>query len=171
MRTMLSKKFRMGRMWFGATIVATLAVGVLLGSSFAPGTEAEAQGTPTLTFSGGVGIIVNLVNSANTADFEKVMRAYGETLTSSSNAQRKQMGAGFTLYRAAEQGPNGTAIYYSIFEPAVSGADYQHITVLAEEFGGGPPGNGDEVRALYTDYTGALAPGGSALNLNMVMEF
>jgi len=171
MRTMLSKKFRMGRMWFGATIVATLAVGVLLGGSFAPGTEAEAQGTPTLTFSGGVGVIVNLVNSANTADFEKVMRAYGETLTSSSNAQRKQMGAGFTLYRAAEQGPNSTAIYYSIFEPAVSGADYQHITVLAEDFGGGPPGNGDEVRALYTDYTGALAPGGSALNLDVVMEF
>jgi hypothetical protein len=168
---MLSKKFRMGRMWFGATIVATLAVGVLLGSSFAPGTEAEAQGTPTLTFSGGVGIIVNLVNSANTADFEGVMRAYGDTLTSSSNGQRKQMGAGFTLYRAVEQGPNGTAIYYSIFEPAVSGADYQHITVLAEDFGEGPPGNGDEVRALYTDYTGALAPGGSALNLNVVMEF
>jgi hypothetical protein len=171
MRTMLSKKLRMGRMWFGATVVATLAVGVLLGSSFAPGTEAEAQGTPTLTFSGGVGVIVNLVNSGNTADFEKVMRAYGETLAGSSNAQRAQMGRGFKLYRAAEMGPNNSAIYYSIFDPAVSSGNYQHITVLAEEFGGGPPGNGDEVRSLYTDYTGALAPGGSALNLNLLMEF
>lgn len=168
MRTMLTKKLRMGRMWFGTTIVATLAVGVLLGSSFAPGTEAEAQGTPTLTFSGGVGIIVNLVNSANTADFERVMKAYGDTLDGSSNAQRKQMGAGFKLYKAAEMGPNNSAIYYSIFDPAVPGGNYQHITVLAEEFGGGPPGNGDEVRALYTQYTGALAPGGSALNLTLV---
>ena len=49
--------------------------------------------------------------------------------------------------------------------------DYQHFTILAEEFGGGSPGNGDEVRELYEAYTGALAPGGTLANLTLVQEF
>ena len=170
MRTMLTTGSGKSRFWLSATIVAALAVGVLLGSSFAPGSEAGAQ-APALTFSGEVGVIVNLVNSGNTADFERVMNAYGETLAGSGNAERRQMGAAFRLYRASEAGPNNSAIYYSVFDPVISGGDYQHFTVLAEEFGGGSPGNGDEVRELYTAYTGALAPGGSQLNLTLVHEF
>ena len=73
------------------------------------------------------------------------------------------MGAGFKLYRAAETGPNNSAIYYSIFNPAISGAEYEPITVLSEDHLTGPPANGDEVRALYADYSEALAPGGATL--------
>jgi hypothetical protein len=167
---MLSKKFRMGRMWFGATIVATLAFGVLLGSSFAGGSASAAQ-APTRAFSGQVGIIVNYVNSANTADYEGVMKAFSESLTSSDSAQRKQMGAGFKLYRAAEAGPNNSVIYYSIFNPAISGAEYEPITVLSDDYLSGPPENGDEVRALYADYSEALAPGGAIANLTLVAGF
>ena len=171
MWTILSKRSGNGRLWVGAAIIVALAVGVLLGSSFAPGSEAVAQGTPTLTFNGQVGIIVNLVNSANTADFERFMRAYGETLVASGNTDRQRMGAGFTLYRASEAGPNNSAIYYSIFDPVVRDGDYQHITVLAQEYSGGPPQNGDEVRELYAAYTGALAPGGTLTNLTLVAEY
>ena len=169
MRTILSRRFGNGRVWMGAAIVAALAVGALLGSSFAP--RSEAAQAAALTFNGEKAIIVNYVNSANISDFERVMRAYGDTLSASGNAQRTRMGAGFELYRAAEAGPGGSVVYLSVFDPVVPGADYQHITVLAEEFAGGPPGNGDEVRELYTAYTGSLAPGAFALNLNLVMEF
>lgn len=170
MRTILSRQTGNGRFWWGTALVAALAVGVLLGSSFAPRSAAGAQ-APALSFSGEVGVIVNLVNSANTADFERVMKAYGETLAGSGNADRRRMGGAFKLYRASGAGPNNSAIYYSIFDPVVSGGDYQHFTILAEEFGGGSPGNGDEVRELYTAYTGALAPGGSQLNLTLVQEY
>ena len=167
MRTIVSNRPRTRRMWFGAALVAAVAVGAVLGSSFAGGSASAAQ-APTRAFSGQVGIIVNFVNSANTADYEGVMRAFSETLTSSDSAQRKQMGAGFKLYRAAEMGPNNSAIYYSIFNPAISGAEYEPITVLSDDYLTGPPANGDEVRALYADYSEALAPGGAQVNLRLV---
>lgn len=170
MRTIVSNKPRTRRMWFGAALVAAVAVGAVLGSSFAGGSASAAQ-APTRAFSGQVGIIVNFVNSANTADYEGVMRAFSEALTSSDSAQRKQMGAGFKLYRAAETGPNNSAIYYSIFNPAISGAEYEPITVLSEDHLTGPPANGDEVRALYADYSEALAPGGAQVNLRLVAGF
>ena len=168
MRTILTTGSGKSRFWLSTAIVAALAVGVLLGSSFAPGSEAGAQ-APALTFSGEVGVIVNLVNAGNTADFERVMKAYGDTIAASSNSDRQRMT--FKLYRASEAGPDNSAIYYSIFDPVVPGGDYQHFTILAEEFGGGSPGNGDEVRELYTAYTGALAPGGSLTNLTLVQEY
>ncbi len=170
MRTIVSNRPRTRRMWFGAALVAAVAVGAVLGSSFAGGSASAAQ-APTRAFSGQVGIIVNFVNSANTADYEGVMRAFSETLTSSDSAQRKQMGAGFKLYRAAETGPNNSAIYYSIFNPAISGAEYEPITVLSDDYLTGPPANGDEVRALYADYSEALAPGGAQVNLRLVAGF
>ena len=170
MRTIVSNRPRTRRMWFGAALVAAMAVGAVLGSSFAGGSASAAQ-APTRAFSGQVGIIVNFVNSANTADYEGVMKAFSESLTSSDSAQRKQMGAGFELYRAAETGPNNSAIYYSIFNPAISGAEYEPITVLSDDYLSGPPGNGDEVRALYSDYSEALAPGGAQVNLTLVAGF
>jgi len=170
MRTIVSNRPRTRRMWFGAALVAAVAVGAVLGSSFAGGSASAAQ-APTRAFSGQVGIIVNFVNSANTADYEGVMRAFSESLTTSESAQRKEMGAGFKLYRAAETGANNTAIYYSIFNPAISGAEYEPITVMTDDYLSGPPENGDEIRALYADYTEALAPGGAQVNLRLVAGF
>ena len=170
MRTMSNRRFRTNHVWMGTAIVAALVVGVVLGSALTTRSEA-AQPPPTLTFTGNEVIVVNYVNSANTADYERFMRAYGETLAASSDAQRARMGAGFEVYRAAEAGPGNTAVYLQVLDPAVPGGDYQHITVLAEEYAGGPPGNGDEVRELYAGYTSSLAPGAYALNLTSVMEF
>lgn len=164
MRTMSSQG--KGRIWMGTAVVAALGAGVFLGSAFAARPVAAAQ-TPTLTFAGQKAILVHNVNSANTADYERFMSAYAETLNGSDNAQRQQMGAGFSLYRAAEAGQGGAVVYVSVLDPVVSGANYQHITVLAEDFGEGPPGNGDEVRELYTAFTGAVA-GGFAMNLTPV---
>ena len=169
MRTILSKRFRTNQLWVGTALVAALAIGALLGSSFAR--QSVAAQAAALSFSGQKAVVVQPVNAANTADYERVMKAYGETLAASSNAERARMGAGLQLYRAAEGGQGGSVLYVTVLDPVVRGGDYQQITVLAEEFGGGPPGNGDEVRELYSAYTDALAPGAFALNMTLVAEF
>lgn len=170
MRTILKTQSRRSQVLVGTALVAAVAFGVLLGSSFAPASEAAAQ--PTLGFTGETGIVLNVVDPAKTADFERVMRAFGESLVGSSDAQRKEMGAGLKLYRAAEAGPNNYALYYMLADPAVSGGNYAVAQVLADEYLGGPPDNGDEVRELYEAYSGALEGGGQqTINLDLVMEF
>ncbi len=170
MRTMVKTASRRSQMWVGAALVAAVAFGVLLGSAFAPASEAAAQ--PTLTFSGGTGIVLNVVNPARTADFERVMRAFGESLVGSSDEQRQQMGQSLKLYRAAEAGPNNYVLYYLFADPAVSGGNYAVAQVLADEYMGGPPDNGDEVRAIYEEYSAALEGGGQqTINLDLVLEF
>ncbi|MEE2635790.1 MAG: hypothetical protein VYE68_00975 [Acidobacteriota bacterium] len=158
------------RVWVGTAVVAALAVGVLLGSSFAPRSEAAAQAT--VTFSGDAAVVLNVVNPANTADFERAMQAYGETLAGSDDAQLSQMGAGMKLFRADTPGPNGYVIYYQFMDPVVSGGNYALAQVLADNYLDGPPGNGDEVRELYGAYSGALQGGGQqSINLTLVAEF
>ena len=170
MRTVLNTQFRRSQVWVGVVLVAAVAFGVLLGSTFAPTSEAAAQ--PTMNFSGGTGIVLNVVDPPKTADFERAMRAFGESLVGSSDSQRKEMGEGLTLYRAAETGPNNYALYYLFADPVVSGANYAVAQVLEDEYMGGPPGNGDEVRAIYEAYSGALEGGGQqTINLDLVMEF
>ena len=173
MRTMSNRRFLMNHVWMVA-IMAALAVGVVLGSTFAPRSEAAAQAQRT--FSGEVGIDLYIVNPSKNTDFERVVRLYAESLAASSNTQRQQMGAGLKLYRAAEAGPNNYTLYYLIADPVVSGGNYGIFDVLNEEYLGGPPDNGDEMRELYAvlydPENGALTGGGQqTINLNLVMDF
>ena len=171
MRTILSNQSRSGRLWVGAAVTSALAVGVVLGSSFASRSEAAAQ-QPVTNFSGGTAMMTNVVDPSKTADFERVMRAYGEGLAGSSNAEYNRMAAGFKIYRAVEPGPNNFVVYYWFIDPVISGANYAVAKVLNDEIAGGPPSNGDEVRELFAAYQGALTGGGTlAANLNLIMEF
>ena len=166
---MLRMGTRRTRLWGGAAAVAALTVGVLLGGAFAPRSEAAAQ--PSVGFTGEVGIILNVVDPSKAADFERVMDAYIETLRSSDDAQRARMGSGLKVYRAAEAGPNNFALYYLVADPVVSGGNYAVAQILADEYMGGPPENGDEVRELYEAYTGSLQGGGQQpINLNAVVD-
>ncbi len=170
MRTMVNTGSRRSQVCIGAALVAAVAVGVLLGSSFAPASEAAAQ--PTVNFTGGTGIVLNVVDPTKTADFEEVMKEFGESLVGSSDPQRQRMGEGLKLYRAAEAGPNNFALYYLFADPTVSGGNYAVAQVLADEYLGGPPGNGDEVRAIYEKYSAALTGGGQqTINMDLVLEF
>ena len=170
MRTILSKRSRSGRLWVGAALIAALAVGVVLGSSFAPRSAAAAQAA--LTFSGRSAIVYFAVNPAETASFERVMTAYGESLSGSDNGQLNQMAEGLKLYRLADAGPNNYVVYYLWIDPGVSGANYQYFQVLNDEYMGGAPGNGDEVRALFAAFSGAIEGGGQqTISLNLVRDF
>ncbi len=162
MRRMLSQ--RSGRVWTGTAIVAALAVGVVLGSSFASRSEAAVQ-PPSVNFNGNVGVWQWVVQQGQTAAFERAVRGYGQSL-----AARSGGGAGFTLYRSSTPGPGGTVIYFGHINSVAAGSDYQVITVLAQHFPPGPPSNGDEVRELYGAYTGSLA-GSVTYDLSVVASF
>ena len=57
-------------------------------------------------------------------------------------------------------------------DPVVSGADYEIFQLLNDQYQGGAPGNGDEVRELFSAFSGALEGGGQqTISLNLVMEF
>ena len=162
MRTILSNRSRKSRVWVGMAIIAALAGGVLLGS-FAQRSEAAAQ--PTLTFSGGSALLLNYVARDKTADFEQVMRTYGEALGSSENGERNRQGDSLKIYRATEPGQNNTVLYVWLVDPVVSGANYAVAQVLADEM---PV----EVQDLYEAYSASLEGGGQQpINMNLVMEF
>ena len=170
MRTMLSNGTRKSRVWVGMAIIAALAVGALLGS-FAPRSAAAAQ-DPSLTFSGGSALLLNYVARAKTADFEKVMRAYGEELAGSDDGQRNQQAAGLKVFRAAEPGQNNTVLYVWVVDPVVSGANYAVMKVLNDELPPGPPANGADVQAMYEAFSGSFEGGGQQpINMDLVMEF
>ncbi len=163
MRTMLSNRSWKGQAWMGTTIMAALVVGVLLGTSFATRTDAAAQ--PTLTFTGGSALLLNYVASDKTADFERVIRTYGEALGSSENDERKRQAAGLKMFRAAEPGQNNTVLYVWLVDPVVSGGNYAVAQVLADEMPA-------EVQGLYEAYVASLEGGGQQpINMNLVMEF
>jgi hypothetical protein len=160
---MLSTRTGRSRVWVGTALVAALAVGVLLGTSFAPRSEAAAQ--PVMNFSGGSALLMNYVNPAKTADFERVMRAYGNSLTGSDNAQYNQMGGALKIYRAAEPGQNNTVLYLWVIDNVVSGANYAVANVLNDEMPA-------EVQGLYEALVASLEGGGQQpVNMELVMEF
>jgi len=170
MRTMLSDRSWTGQAWVGTAILVALVVGGLMGTSFATRTDAAAQ--PTVTFSGESAVMMNFVDPGKTDDYERVMRAYGEALSGSDNAQYNQMASGLKVFRAAEPGQNNTVLYMWFVDSVVSGGNYAVAQVLNDEVTPGPPGNGAEVQELYEAYIGALEGGGQQpINMTLMMEF
>ncbi len=163
MRTKLKTRTRNSRVWVGTAIAAALAVGVLLGTSFAPESEAAAQ--PVMNFSGGSAVVMSYVAPAGTGDFERVMREYGGSLSASENAQYNQMASSMKIFRAAEPGPNNTVLYMWIIDPVISGANYAEAQILNDE-------KPEEVQELYDALLAAMEGGGrQTVNMELVMEF
>jgi copper oxidase (laccase) domain-containing protein len=68
------------------------------------------------------------------------------------------------VFKAVEPGPNNTALYVFVIDPAVKGADYAFWKTLYDSFP-------QEVQQLYRLYTAASAGGQSLLNLQLVQAF
>jgi hypothetical protein len=160
---MLSTRSGRSRILVGTALVAALAVGGLLGSSFTQRSEAAAQ--PVMNFTGGSALLMNYVNSGKTSDFERVMQAYGDALAGSDNAQYNQMASGLKVYRAAEPGQNNTVLYLWYLDNVVSGANYAVANVLNDEMP-------EEVQGLYEALVASLEGGGQLpMNMDLLMEF
>jgi hypothetical protein len=113
---------------------------------------------------GDAGLIFFPVKPERTADFEKIMAKLKEALAASPDPVHRDQAAGWKVFKAVEPGPNNTALYVFVVDPAVKGADYAFWKTLYESFPA-------EVQQLYRLYTAASAGGQSLLNLQLVQSF
>jgi hypothetical protein len=82
-------------------------------------------------------------------------------LEKSTNPQVREQARGWRMFKATEPGPNGTALYVFLLDPAVSGADYALGPILGDAYP-------DQIEQIWKLYQGALASPGSLLNLTPV---
>ena len=130
-----------------------------------PSPMQQALAAPaTRVFSATTGIVLNFIKPDKTADFEAVIAKLREALQSSENPQRKEQAAGWKVYKSAEAGPGGAAVYIYIVDPVIKGADYGVTTILSEAFAD------DEQAALLKQYVDSYATGQNFVNLSLVAE-
>ena len=139
----------------------------------APGSTTPAQGTPvvppptlppppmTRTFTTQTGMIFNAVRPDRVVDFETVIGYLEQALQKSTDATVRAQARGWHVYKATEPGPNGTVLYVFVMDPAVPGADYGLGKILSDAYP-------DRIEQIWKLYQGALAGGGSLLNLTPV---
>jgi hypothetical protein len=116
-----------------------------------------AQPLPGRVFAAEQGLILSAIKPDKVADFEMVMAKLRDALASSSNPIRKQQGAGWKIFRAAEPLPaDGSVLYVFLMDPTVKGADYGIAKILAEAYP-------KEIADLYKTYIATFAPEGQTL--------
>lgn len=147
-------------------IALTVIAGVLAaraGFAQQPPPQAQAAKNPYVFGSDGA-LLLQFIKADKTADFEMIMAKVKEALAKSDKPERKEQAKSWKLFKAAEAGAGGAAIYVSIIEPAVKGADYTVSTILAEGFP-------TEANALYKTYADVFGnPPGNLLNLTLVSD-
>jgi hypothetical protein len=113
------------------------------------------------TFTAPTGVIFNVVRPERVVDFEMVIGYLQSALEKSTNAQVREQARGWRMFKATEPGPNGMVLYVFLLDPAVSGADYALGPILSDAYP-------DQIEQIWKLYQGALAGGGSLLNLTPV---
>ncbi len=120
---------------------------------------------PRMAFNGEAGVFLYQIKPDQTAVFEELVAKVKDSLSKSDKPERKQQLTAWKLYKSAE--PMGAnTLYVFIADPAVKGAEYDLLMLLAEGLGtaAGTPENQD----LFKKYVGAFAAGASRLNLTPV---
>ena len=113
------------------------------------------------TFTARTGIIFNAVRPERVVDFEMVIGYLQAALEKSTDAGVRAQAQGWRVLKASEPGPNGTVLYVFLIDPTVAGADYGLGRILSDAYP-------DQIQDIWKLYTGALAGGGSLLNLTPV---
>jgi len=112
-------------------------------------------------FTASTGVIFTAVRADRVVDFEMVIGYLEAALETSTDPGVQAQASGWQVLRATEPGPNGTVLYMFLLEPAVPGADYGLGRILSDAYP-------DQIQDIWKLYTGALAGGGSLLNLTPV---
>ena len=110
-----------------------------------PGAGATAQ---AYTFATGAGLLFFYVRPDRTTDFEAVVARLSESLDGAQDAVRRQQAASWRMFRSAET-VKESANYVFSFDPAVPGADYDPVKLLAETVP-------SEAQALYEKLKAAI---------------
>ena len=107
------------------------------------------------------GIIFSAVRPDRVVDFEIVIGYLEAALEKSTDSGVRAQAPGWRVFKATEPGPNSTVLYVFLIDPTVPGADYGLGRILSEAYP-------DQIQDIWKLYTGALAGGGSLLNLTPV---
>ena len=152
-------------------VVIAIAVFSSLGASIrpiyaqAPPAQAPSGGQvpalPPQVFGSDVAWVLNFIKADKTSEFEVVIAKLKEALQKSERPERKQQAVGWRVFKAAEPGPAGSAIYLFLIDPPLKGANYSVATLLKEGFPA-------ESESLQQDFADALAQGQTFINLNLV---
>ncbi|MBI2828191.1 MAG: hypothetical protein HYX77_02820 [Acidobacteria bacterium] len=113
------------------------------------------------TFTARTGMIFNAVRPERVVDFEMVIGYLQAAFDKSTDAEVRAQAQGWRVFKATEPGPNGTALYVFVIDPTVADADYGLGRILSDAYP-------DQIQSIWKLYTGALAGGGSLLNLTPV---
>jgi hypothetical protein len=126
---------------------------------------AQPPKEPRMTFTGDAGIFLFQVKPDQTAVFEELVGKVKDGLAKSDKPERKQQLASWKMYKSPE-GMQGNALYVLVADPAVKGAEYDLIMLVAETMGpeAGTPAN----RELLNKYVAAFAAGANRLSLTPV---
>jgi hypothetical protein len=106
-------------------------------------------------------MIFNAVRPERVVDFETVIGYFQAALEKSADPTVRAQAKGWRIFKAAEPGPNATVLYVFVIDPAVAGADYGLGKILSDAYP-------DRIEQIWKLYQGALAGGGSLLNLTPV---
>jgi len=123
-----------------------------------PAPTVPAAPVAARSFTATTGVIFNAVRPERVVDFEMVIGYLQAALAKSANPQVQAQAHGWRMFKAAEPGPNGTVLYVFWIDPAVAGADYALGPILSDAYP-------DQIEQIWKLYQGALAGGGSLLNL------
>ena len=160
------------------TMSCTLALALLPCAVFAQTPPAQATPAPAqpaqpekpkeprMSFNGESGIFLYQIKPDQTAVFEELVNKVKEGLAKSDKPDRKQQLTGWKLYKAAEPMGEKNTLYVFVADPAVKGAEYDLLMLLAESLG--PNAGTPENQELFKKYVGAFAAGASRLNLTAV---
>ena len=113
------------------------------------------------TFTAPTGMIFSAVRPDRVVDFEMVIGYLQAALEKSTDPGVRAQALGWRVFTATEPGPNGTVLYVFLIDPTVVGADYGLGRILSDAYP-------DRIQEIWKLYTGALAGGGSLLNLTPV---
>ena len=129
-----------------------------------PPAPKEAPAPQTRVLAADAGLIFFPVKPERTGDFEQIVAKLKEALTASADPVRREQAAGWKVFKAVEPGPNSTALYVFLLDPAVKGSDYAFWKALYDAFPA-------EVQELYRLYTAASGGGQTLLNLQLIADF
>jgi hypothetical protein len=142
-----------------------------------PPTQQPAQQTPaqtpqpkepSLALTSQAAALLVQIKPGQETTFEELLGKVKEALGKSENPVRKQQLAGWKVYKAAEP-MGGNVLYVFVIDPAVKGAEYGLLQLLAE--GMGAEAAKPENQELFKKYVDAFAAGINRLNLTPVPAF
>ena len=121
--------------------LTALALALLPAAAFAQTTPPPTQqppatpaapaqpAAPKLTFTTEVGMLLVPVKADQTAAFEEMIAKLRTTAGASTDPALKSAGT-LKAYKSAEPGPNNSAYYVLLYDPATPGTEYQWLEVI-----------------------------------------